>query len=264
MKLLTPLFSSTLLLGLTFLNATPTGAELTKKNCATCHMLDVPTPDMIPTLKAPPMHSVLYHIKEDTTDVEKQKAFIVEFALNPTLSKSVCESNQVQRFGLMPSQKGLVSKEDLEVIAEHLVKTFPSNKFVSMIKEMQTNGKMNGLINSPFLMNQDELPHLTKILMQNWDKGTLALTKEQKEKLLTVRTETMTGVKKIKTALKSLNETIIEMTVDEEELSKIQIKVEEVSKLKTEATMIHIKCLQESIKILNDEQLELLLPFWDS
>ena len=127
---------------------------------------------------------------------------------------------------------------------------------------MQTDGKMNALKNSPFLMNQDALPHLTKILIENWEKGTLNLSDEQKKKLLTVRKETLAGVKKIKMALRELEAEIIELTVDEEPLKTIQPKVDEVAKLKAQATMIQLKCLKNSIEILTEEQLELLLPFW--
>ena len=111
-------------------------------------------------------------------------------------------------------------------------------------------------------MNQDTLPHVTQNLLENWDKEALGLTAEQKTKLLVVRTETMSGVKKIKEALNTLESEIIEMTIDGEALKEIQPKVDEVAKLKAQATMIQLKCLQESMKILNDEQVEFLLPFW--
>ena len=259
-----PLLLSLSLLTLSSFASADKGEELTQKHCATCHTLTVPAPDVIPTLTAPPMHSVMYHLGLDTENTAKQKAFIMDYALNPKASKSVCESNQVQKFGVMPSQKGLVSDKDLDIIADYIIKTFPSKAFVKMIKEMQTNGKMNALKKSPFLMNQDELPHLTKILMESWDKATLNLTADQKTKLLLIRTETMTGVKKIKKALQTLEADIIEMSVDGEELSKVKPKVEEVAKLKAEATMIQLKCLKESIETLSDDQLELILPFWDA
>lgn len=263
MKLLKPLVLTLTLL--TFASATPTGQELTKTKCVSCHTLDVPSPDMIPTLTAPPFHSVLFHIKEVMNDKEAQEKFIVNFALNPNVAKSVCESNQVQKFGLMPSQKGLVTEKELELIAQHLIATYPSKEFVGMITEMQTNDKMNALKRSPFLINQTELPHLTKLLIEDWDKEKLSLTPKQKEKLLVVRKETITGVKKIKKALKYLEAEVIDMTADEDiGLKEIQVKVDEISKLKNQGTMLHIKCLKESIKILSDEQLEVLLPLWDS
>ena len=111
-------------------------------------------------------------------------------------------------------------------------------------------------------MNQTALPHLTKILMENWEKGALNLSDEQKKKLLLVRKETMSGVKNIKKELSEVEAEVIELLVDEEALKTMQPKVEQVAKLKAKATMIHLKCLKDSVEILTDEQLEYLLPFW--
>jgi hypothetical protein len=266
MKLTKPLLLISTLFALTAtIDAKPTGEELLKKNCASCHFLGTPTPEQIQSFKAPAMEAVLFHVKpaHDNNDA-KTKAFIVDYAQNPKIKKSVCESNKVIKFGVMPSLKGKVSPEDLSTIADYLIKTYPTPKFVSLITEMQTNGKINSLKNSPFLINQSALPHLTKILLENWEKGTLNLTDEQKTKLLVVREETLTGVKKVKKALKELEEEVIELTVDEDsKLADIQPKVEAIAKLKAEATMIQLKCLKDSVAILTEEQLELLLPFWD-
>lgn len=240
-----------------------TGADLTKTNCASCHMLTTPTPDMIPDMKAPAMDAVMFHINLVMQDKKEIKDFIVDYVQYPKASKSVCESNKVQNFGVMPSLKGKVSEQDLALITEHIMANFPSPEFVNMIKEIQTNDKMNALMNSPFLLNNEELPHLTKLLMLNWDKAKLGLTDEQKEKLLVVRNETLNAVNEIKQKVKVLEDEIIEATVDDEALEKIYPKVEEVAKLKVEATKVQLKCLKESMNILNDEQIEFLLPFWD-
>jgi mono/diheme cytochrome c family protein len=238
--------------------------KLIKTNCASCHILTVPTPEMIQTLKAPAMEAVVFHLKDAMNhDDNRAKAFIIDFTQNPNVSKSVCESNKVAKFGVMPSLKGKVSPEDLATIAEYMLKTYPTKKFVKMITKMLANGKLNSLKNSPFLMNQDALPHVTKILIENWDKESLGLSKEQKENLLIVRKETMSGIKKIKKSLRVLEESIIEMSIDSADLKKIEPKVNEVAKLKAQATMIQLKCLKDSIKILNDKQIEMILPFWD-
>jgi len=238
-------------------------AELIKTNCASCHMLTSPTPDMIPTLKAPAMDAVMFHIKLDIKKKKDIKAFIVDYTQNPAASKSVCESNKVQKFGVMPSLKGKVSEKDLATIAEYMIDNYPAEKFVGMIKEIQRNDKMSALINSPFLINQEGLPHMTKILLQNWDKATLGLSAEQKEKLLVVRKETMSAVMKIKKQVKVLEENIIEAMVDGEDPKSVYAKVDEVAKLKAEATKEHLKCISDTIGILSDEQLEFLFPFWD-
>ncbi|MFC2057550.1 hypothetical protein ACFLR6_01290 [Campylobacterota bacterium] len=241
-----------------------TGAELTKNNCASCHMLTTPTPDMIPTMKAPAMDAVMFHINLVMNKPEEIKAFIMDYAVNPDASKSVCESNKVQKFGVMPSLKGKVSEKDLATIVDHMMGTFPSPEFVSMIKEIQKNDKMSALLNSPFLLNKEELPHLTKLLIMNWDKAALGLTDEQKEKLLIVRHETLSAIKEIKEKVQALEAEIIEAMVDGEPLEETYPKLEAVAKLKVEATKVQLKCLKRSMKILNDAQIEFLLPFWDA
>jgi len=257
------LLLSTLFILPSTITATPSGEELIKTNCASCHLLTVPTAEMIPTFKAPAMDAVLFHLKDAMgNDNKKAKAFIIDYVQNPAIDKSVCESNKVAKFGVMPSLKGKVSKEDLEKIADYMLDTYPRKEFVNMIKELLTNGKMNALKTSPFLINRSSLPHLTKILIENWDKGTLGLTPDQKTKLMVVRKETMSGVKKIKMKLATLESEIVEALVDEETLKTMQPKVEEVAKLKAEATMIHLKCLKDSVEILTEEQLEYILPFW--
>lgn len=114
-----------------------TAAELTKKNCASCHMLTTPTPDMIPQMKAPPMDAVMYHINLVMEDKKEIKAFIMDYAINPSASKSVCESNKVQKYGVMPSLKGKVSQRELSAIADHMIANYPSTEFVVMIREIQ-------------------------------------------------------------------------------------------------------------------------------
>jgi hypothetical protein len=241
-----------------------TPAELTKKNCASCHILTTPTPDMIPDMKAPPMDAVMFHINLVMQDKKEIKDFIVDYVLYPKASKSVCESNKVQSFGVMPSLKGKISEQDLATIADHMIANYPSQEFKTMIKEIQKNDKMNALINSPFLLNSEELPHLTKLLLNNWDKAALGLTDEQKEKLLVVRHDTLRAIKEIKQKVKALEAEIIEATVDGESLETVYPKLEEVAQLKVEATKVQLKCLKRSMKILNDAQIEYLLPFWDA
>lgn len=241
-----------------------TGAELTKTNCASCHMLTTPTPDMIPDMKAPPMDAVMFHINLVMQDKKETKDFIVDYVQYPKASKSVCESNKVQNYGVMPSLKDKVSELDLETIADHMIANYPSPEFEAMIKEIQKNDKMNALINSPFLLNSEELPHLTKLLLNNWDKAALGLTDKQKEKLLVIRHETLSAIREIKQKVQALEAEIIETMVDGEALEETYPKLEAVAKLKVEATKVQLKCLKRSMKILNDAQIEFLLPFWDA
>ncbi len=239
------------------------GAALLEKNCASCHMLTTPSAQIIPTLKAPAMEAVAFHIKGAIKGKEARENFIIDYVQNPDASKSVCESNKVSKFGLMPTQKGKVSPEDLKVIAAYILEKYPSDNFVEMIQEIQRNDKMNALLNSPFLINKEGLPHLTKLLLQNWDKAALGLTQAQKEKLLVVRKETLGAVKKIKQQTNLLEDEIVEAMVTEENPKSLDSKVDQVAKLKAQATKAHLKCIYDTINILEDEQVSYLLPFLD-
>ncbi len=244
----------------TLLATTP--AELLKSNCASCHILTTPTPDILPTLEAPAMEAVMLHVKMVHKDKNASRAFILDYTQNPDKTKSVCESNKVAKFGVMPTLKGKVSPDDIGTISDYLYENYPSPEFSAMIKELLTNGKMHALKTSPFLLNGSNFPHLTKILIQNWDK--IGLSEEQKKKLLLIRKETLIGVKVIKKKLATLEAEVVEMAVDGEDVAKVKPKLEEIAKLKVEATIIQYNCLTGSIEIMNDEQLEKLLPFWDS
>jgi len=239
------------------------GEELIKAKCASCHMLEIPKAEIMPSFKAPPMDAVMFHMKDVIPDESKMKAFILDYAFNPDASKSVCESHKVQKFGVMPSLKGKVSEKELESIAAYMIATYPRAEFVSTLKEILSNDKMRGLVNSPFLMNNEGLPHLSKLLLENWDKATLGLSKEQKTKLLVIRKETMGAVKQIKTKLEPLEYDIVQAMVDREDPKSIEAKLEEVAKLKVEATKVHLKCISDTTSVLTDEQVEVLLPIWE-
>jgi len=226
-------------------------------------MLEAPKFQQLPTLKAPAMDAVVFHINLAMEDDKEKKAFISEYVLDPNASKSVCESNKVAKFGVMPSQKGKVTKEELELIATELLAQYPHASFKAMIKEMQKNDKINALKGSPFLVNSDGLPHMTKLLIQNWDKAKLGLSAEQKEKLLVVRTETLKAVKKIKQQLKPLEATVAEAMIDREAPKSVDKTLEEIAKLKLEATRVHLKCISQTTAILSEEQVAFLLPFWE-
>ena len=249
------------LLGLGFSYAS-TPSELLTKKCASCHMLTSPKIGQLSSLKAPAMDAVAFHTKLAYPKAKDQKAFMIDYVLNPNASKAVCESNKVSKFGVMPSQKGNVTKEELSQIIDYILKTYPHTKFEKMIKNVQINAKINSLLNSPFLINKEALPHMTKILIENWDKATINLSDEQKSKLLKVRKETMDAVKEIKPQIAKLENAILEMSVDGEELDTIKPLVDKVAKLKAQGTMIHLKCIKDTVETLDEKQLEAILPFW--
>jgi hypothetical protein len=226
-------------------------------------MLKKPGPSAMETVKAPPFDAVIFHVKDAINGEKAQKKFIIDYVQNPDAAKSVCESNKVTKFGVMPSLKGKVSEAELGEIADYLLKTYPHPAFVSMLHEILTNNKLAALKASPFLINNDNLPHMTKLIMQNWDKATLGLTPEQKEKLLKVRKETMSGIAKIKQKLQMLELDVADAMIDREDPKSVEKQLEEIAQLKLQATKIHLKCIADTTSILSEEQVAVLLPFWE-
>jgi hypothetical protein len=255
------LFSLFFLINITFANNS-TSINLIKNKCASCHVLDIPNPTKLATLTAPPMNAVMYHVKSEIKDPTKQEAFISLYSLKPLPKNAVCKSTKVEKFGVMPSMEGKVTEEELKNISHYLVKNFPSKKFTEMMKEVKLYQEINELRHSTFLVNQKGLPKLTKLLMENWGKGKLSLSSTQKTKLLDIRHEIISVVMAIKDEVAELESEIIEMTVDGDDIENIEVKVYEVAKLKAKATVTQIKCLKNTLEVLNDKQLFTLLPMW--
>lgn len=101
------------------------GAELFKTKCAICHTADRPTSKAeMDALIAPPMVGAMYNVYMNFNTQEEANAFVKDYVMNPTKEKALCKANKLQRFGLMPSQKGLLSDEELDKIIEYLVATY--------------------------------------------------------------------------------------------------------------------------------------------
>ncbi len=106
----------------------------------------------------------------------------------------------------------------------------------------------------PFLITSG-LPHYTTILIRLWDNPELGLSKQQQRWLRVVGEETIQDVKKINRELQPLEQEVIRginsgMTPDE-----LAPKVDRIAQLKKQATMVHLKCIYDTRKILTDSQL---------
>lgn len=96
------------------------GEELFKEKCTSCHTYYRPAD--ISKLVAPPIVGLMRHMRADLNTNEAIIEHVKEFVHNPTKEKAVCPS--VKRFGLMPSQKGVVTKEELSSIAKWMIEKF--------------------------------------------------------------------------------------------------------------------------------------------
>ncbi len=110
----------------------------------------------------------------------------------------------------------------------------------------------------PFLIT-GKMPHLTKLLMKQWDNPKLNLSKKQKDKLLVVRKETITGVKALTKKIAPLEEQVAEGIFAKQAPEDLDPLVQAIAKLKAEATMLHLRCIYDTSKILDTQQLEFLL-----
>jgi mono/diheme cytochrome c family protein len=98
--------------------------ELFVQKCAICHVLKMPTDHS--KMVAPPARGVMFHMGEAFKSKEEIKKHIVDFVLEPTKEKAICKS--VKRFGLMPSQKGNISKEELSKVADWMIENLHMSK----------------------------------------------------------------------------------------------------------------------------------------
>jgi len=119
-------------------------------------------------------------------------------------------------------------------------------------------GKGQQKKDSPFLIT-GKMPHLTKLLMQQWDNKALHLTDDQKTKLLVIRKETISGAQKLGKEIKPLESQVAEGSHSGKKPEELQSLVQSVAKLKVSATMVHLQCIYNTSAILKKEQLELLM-----
>ena len=129
------------------------GEKLLKQKCASCHNLDLP-PKTYEDEKAPPMMAVSFHItdfikvNDESSRIPKAVDFVKDYVINPSAEKSFCDKDSLKTYGVMPSQKGLVSEDELDAIARYIFMHFtPQNlskeqKLLQKLKKMPKGQKL--------------------------------------------------------------------------------------------------------------------------
>ena len=110
------------------------GEKLFTQKCATCHSMTRPTDKS--QMLAPPAKGIMFHMSETIGSDEKVLAHIQSFTMNPTKEKAICRS--VRKFGLMPSQKNNITKEELKIVAHWMIDNLKITK-EQYNKEKQKN-----------------------------------------------------------------------------------------------------------------------------
>lgn len=111
---------------------------------------------------------------------------------------------------------------------------------------------------SPFLIT-GKIPHLTKILMQQWDNSDLHLKPEQQKQLLIIRKETISGIQAIRPQIATLEQQVATDIAQGKTPESLHTVVQAIAKLKIKATMLHLKCTHDTREILSKQQMEILL-----
>ncbi len=123
------------------------GETLIEQKCAMCHNLKMP-PDTYADEKAPPMMAVVFHLKDFmkiTMKDEKYSKFIPfvqDYVINPSIKKSYCDKESLKSYGVMPSQKGKVTKDELKAIASYMYDFYDQQKF---LEQMQARAAFEAL-----------------------------------------------------------------------------------------------------------------------
>jgi predicted small secreted protein len=112
--------------------------------------------------------------------------------------------------------------------------------------------------NSPPFLITGKMPHLTKLLMQQWDNSELHLSDEQKSKLLVVRKETIGDAQKLGQEITPLEKQVAEGSLAGKTPDELQSLVQAIAGLKAEATMVHLRCIYNTSNILDQQQLDFL------
>lgn len=110
---------------------------------------------------------------------------------------------------------------------------------------------------APFLI-MDMIPHMTMQVKKNWNNEELALSKDQKMKLLKIRKETMSSVISLKKQIAPLEKEVASKILSGAKPSELVSKVNKIASFKAKATQTHLTCVYKTQKVLNKKQLEVL------
>ncbi len=103
------------------------GEDLFDSKCAMCHVKTPPKDKS--TVVAPALFGVMRHVKMSYPTKSEAIVFMNDYVMNPSKDKSICMPSKIEKFGIMPSQKGNLSKEELDIITSWIYDNFPPKNF---------------------------------------------------------------------------------------------------------------------------------------
>jgi len=94
---------------------------LAVEKCGSCHLIGAITKDKLNNMSAPPSWALAKKVKLAYPNRMDAINFIIEYTLNPSKEKMLFPKETRERFGVMPSQKDLVTDAELKAIAEYIL-----------------------------------------------------------------------------------------------------------------------------------------------
>ena len=114
--------------------------KLLEQKCAICHNTDMP-PQTFEDEKAPPMMAVAFHVvnfiktNDESQRILKAKEFVNDYVINPSAKKSFCDKESLESYGVMPSQKGNITQDELEAVTAYIFEYFTQKNLLKAQKE---------------------------------------------------------------------------------------------------------------------------------
>jgi len=115
------------------------GKKLLKTKCASCHDINMP-PIISDDELAPPMMAVSFHVyslvkpSDESQRISKAIEFVHDYIFNPSLEKSFCDKDSLNRYGLMPSQKEKLTADESKAIASYMFTHFTQENLTKIQK----------------------------------------------------------------------------------------------------------------------------------
>ena len=105
------------------------------------------------------------------------------------------------------------------------------------------------------------LPYSIGLTLHHPESSTLGLSKEQIDALLKIKGDTMPLVIKAAKEIKALELALADKMVKGAKASDMSDAVDEIAKLKSALTKIHLKCIEAVRNVLDEQQRKILLGY---
>ena len=116
------LITSLALVGFLFANS---AQDIFKAKCVVCHTAKLVNSKQ--NLIGPPADEVMLHVKEKFSNKKEAIAFMKDYIFNPDPKKALCAS--MDKFGLMPSFKNIISDQEANDVLEYMFNNFPREEY---------------------------------------------------------------------------------------------------------------------------------------